>query len=117
MHQWDVARAVATTTFASQPQGQARLTKFRRSNPLKFSGKIRAQPPKPFVRHQQLETGTISSQFNSQQLERYRDFQCGGSHIPRKNTTKKICFSCHKVGHFVRYCPMKKRITATGIFQ
>ena len=38
-HQWDAAGVVPTTTSASQPQGQARLTKFRRPNPLKFSGK------------------------------------------------------------------------------
>jgi len=106
-HQWDAAGAVPTTTSASQPQGQVRLTKFKRPNPLKFSGKIRAQPLKSYVRHQQLETGTTSSQFSSQQSERYRDFQCDESHIPRKNTTKKICFSCHKVGHLVRNCPMK----------
>ena len=116
-HQWDAAGAVPTTTSASQPQGQARLTKFRRPSPLKFSGKIRAQPLKSYVRHQQLETGTTSSQFSSQQSERYRDFQCDESHIHRKNTTKKICFSCHKVGHLVRIFPMKKRTTATGIFQ
>jgi len=52
MHQWDVARAVATTSSVSQPQGQAGLTEFKRHKPLKFTGKINTQPSKSYVRHQ-----------------------------------------------------------------
>jgi len=58
-HQWDAARVVATTTSASQLHGQVGLTKFRRHNPLKFSGKIKAQPPKLYVRHQQLPHNSV----------------------------------------------------------
>jgi len=61
MHQWDVPRA-ATTFSVSQPQGQVELTEFQMHKPLKFSGKIRPQPLKPYVRHQHLKARTTSPQ-------------------------------------------------------